>query len=128
MPEVSCPRSDCEYKTEVVKPILAAALMTAHATIHASGGTSSNMSSARPPPVERPKLQVNLPPDPRSDWEVFCAKWRSFKAARGVEDRQETDSPVTQLHGCMGIWLVFCTANTPLRSRNPTRTGVTESD
>ena len=29
MPEVSCPRSDCEYKTEVVKPILAAALMTA---------------------------------------------------------------------------------------------------
>ena len=44
---------------------------------------------------------------PRSDWEVFCAKWRSFKAARGVEDRQETDSPVTQLHGCMGIWLVF---------------------
>ena len=24
-----------------------------------------------------------------------------------MEDRQETDSPVTQLHGCIGIWLVF---------------------
>ena len=102
MPEVSCPRSDCEYKTEVVKPILAAALMTAHATIHASGGTSSNMSSSRPPAAPSGETQVAGQPPTH----VLTGK---FSVLNGGHSRQQGGwkigkKLIHQLLSCMDAW------------------------
>ena len=93
MPVVNCPRPDCDYCTDDVEAILVAALLSAHTTIHLGGGNNQS-SHIRPPPMERPKL---LPNCPRADWEVFVAKWRSFKAATGVA----SDKMVHQLLGCL---------------------------
>ena len=94
MPIVDCPRPDCDYGTDDVNAVLAAALLTAHATIHNGGGGGNQSSHIRPPPMERLKL---LPNCPRADWDVFAAKWRSFNAATGVAD----DKVEHQLLGCL---------------------------
>ena len=68
-----------------------AAFLTCHASTHAEGGGISNHnSSARPLPLERPKLQAGCP---RADWEGFSAKWRQPNAA--------TDKIIHQLLGCL---------------------------
>ena len=96
MPIISCPRNDCQYATEDVEAVVAAALLNIHATTHSASGGNSNSTntSARPPPIERPKLQIN---SPRAEFEVFSAKWRSFKVAAGIAG----DKAVHQLLGCL---------------------------
>ena len=96
MPVIKCPKAECTYKTPDVEPVVAAALLNVHATDHVGGGgnTAGGGTASRPPPMERPKLQVNCP---RSEWEIFAAKWRSFKVATSVSG----DKVVHQLLGCM---------------------------
>ena len=90
---IECPRNDCEYVTGDVADCIAAALLGAHATIHTGNGGGNN-NNARPPPMERPKLTANCP---KAEWEVFVAKWRSFKAATNVTGNKV----VHQLLGCL---------------------------
>ena len=61
MPVISCPRNDCQYATDDVEAVVAAALLNIHATTPSTGGGNSNNTntSARPPPIERPKFQIN---------------------------------------------------------------------
>ena len=96
MPVVRCPREGCPFATEDVGEVLAAALISAHATEHAQGSNASTQAggSARPPPMERPKLQAGCP---RADYEVFSSKWKSFKLATNISG----DKAVHQLLGCL---------------------------
>ena len=94
MPNVDCPVEGCPYRTGEMEAVLAAAVLTVHATAHAGGGGNNSSGAARPPPMERPKLQINCP---RADWEVFHAKWRSFKIATNVTGEKK----VHQLLGCL---------------------------
>ena len=88
---VKCPR--CDYSTGEVEGCIAAALLSAHATLHGPG-QSSNSGGAKPPPVERPKLQAACP---KADWKVFTSRWRTFKAAVNILPTKE----VHQLLGCL---------------------------
>ena len=94
MPRIACPLPNCDYTTDDVEPVLAAALLNIHSSAHAGGERSHSGSSARPPPIERPKLQAGCP---RADWEVFSAKWRSFKLAANIT----SDKVIHQLLGCL---------------------------
>ena len=75
---MKCPL--CEWKSGEVEVVLAAAMLTAHSYIHNSG-QQGNTGGAKPPPVERPKLQAACP---KADWGVFLSRWRTFKAAVNI--------------------------------------------
>ena len=46
MPVVHCPIEGCEYETPNVDPVVAAALITTHATVHASPHSAVPMAKA----------------------------------------------------------------------------------
>ena len=94
MPTIKCPIADCAYDTGDVETNLAVALLNIHAAAHPVTSTGTNTSSVRPPPLERPKLTAGCP---RAEFEIFCAKWRSFKTAAGLS----TDKVVHHLLGCL---------------------------
>ena len=79
MLSISCPRTDCDYATGDYEAVVAAALLSAHATEHNSAGLSQQRSSVRPPPVDRPKLTRDIP---KADWLIFQSRWKSFKAVK----------------------------------------------
>ena len=54
MPVIDCPITDCEYATPDVDPIVAAALITTHATIH--NATASPAAIAKVEKVKRPTI------------------------------------------------------------------------
>ena len=89
---IKCPRADCDFETGENVTAVSAALLTAHATEHNSGGGGGG--STRAPPVDRPRLQAACA---RADWEVFKARWKSFKAATNVRE----DKVVHQLLGSL---------------------------
>ena len=52
MPVVRCPIEDCKYQTPDVDPMVVAALITTHATVHASSHLATPMAKAEK--VKRP--------------------------------------------------------------------------
>ena len=101
---IRCPRGNCSYTTGDQDPVVAAALLTCHATSHQAGG-----GGTRAPPVDRPRLQAACA---RADWEVFKSRWQSFKAATNVQD----DKVVHQLLGSLDndvITLVYNEQSSP---------------
>ena len=55
---IKCPVAGCAYETGLQEPIVAAALLQLHGTEHAQNG-GGRVSTSRPPPVDRPKLNTN---------------------------------------------------------------------
>ena len=78
---IKCPREGCIYKTEAAEPVIAAALLTAHATGNSAPVTSG--AQVKAPPVERPKLKSSCP---KADWQVFKSRWESFKIATNLNE------------------------------------------
>ena len=93
MPNIDCPWMGCTFSTGEVEAIVAVALLNAHVTEHVNP-TTTGQSQARPPPVDRPRLQAA---SPKAEWEIFSSKWRSFKAATNLS----ADKVVHQLLGCL---------------------------
>ena len=81
MPSIKCPIAECPYETGDVETNIAVALLNIHAAAHPVNSPGSNSSSVRPPPLERPKITAGCP---TAEFEVFSAKWRSFKTAAGL--------------------------------------------
>ena len=110
MPTVKCPRSSCSYETEDVEAVLAAALLNAHVGEHAAPQTQGGGgNSARPPPVDRPKIQSACH---KADWNIFKSRWRSFKSAANISP----EKVVHQLLGCLDpdlTTLVYNEASSP---------------
>ena len=94
MPAIECPIPGCRYDTGDVEAVLAAALLNLHATTHAQAQGNAGHNAVKPPPMERPRLVAS---SAKADWEVFSAKWRSFKAATNLTG----DKIVHQLLGCL---------------------------
>ena len=80
---IKCPRQGCTFQTEKSEPVVAAALLNAHATEHSAVVTHS--APVKAPPVERPKLQSSCP---KSDWQVFKSRWESFKIATNLSENK----------------------------------------
>ena len=80
---IKCPREGCTYKTEEAEPVIAATLLTAHATGHSAPVTSG--AQVKAPPVERPKLKSCCP---KADWQVFKSRWEWFKIATNTTENK----------------------------------------
>ena len=77
---LSCPIPECDYKTEDVEIIGAAALLNLHAQVHA---TATATAPNRAPRLERPKLQSNLS---NEDWNAFSRRFETFRIGSSISD------------------------------------------
>lgn len=79
MPVVNCPIDGCPYMTPDVDAILAAALITTHATIHSPATT--NTAAAKTEKVKRPTVSSA---GTSEDWSYFKSRWGDYVRATKV--------------------------------------------
>ena len=76
MPVVQCPIENCEYQTPDVDPVVAAALIAAHPTIHASPHSVVPVVKA-----EKVKCPGILSSGTTEDWQYFRSRWNDYVRA-----------------------------------------------
>lgn len=91
MPVISCPIDDCEYATPDVEGVVAAALITTHATIHNTSATNTVASKLEN--VKRPTVSSA---GTSEDWSYFTSRWNDYVAATKVAGKDK----VIQLLEC----------------------------
>ena len=74
---LKCPIPGCEFKTDDVEVVGAAAIITIHGQVHASDGTD------RAPKLERPIIKAN---GSCEDWNAFCRRWETFRTGSKIRD------------------------------------------
>ena len=92
MPVVRCPIEGCEYETPDVDPVVAAALITTHATSHQT--PSQPPQAARVKKVKRPSISSA---GTTEDWPYFKLRWSDYVKATKLE---ETDRVIQLLECC----------------------------
>ena len=92
MPAIKCPIEGCEYKTPDVDPVIAATLITAHATSHLTPGQPTQ--TARVEKIKRPSISS---PGTTEDWLYFKSRWGNYMKAMKLED---TDRVIQLLECC----------------------------
>ena len=76
MPVVQCPIKDCEYRTPDVDPVVAAALITTHATIHGLPHSTAPVAKA-----EKVKCPCISSARTTGDWQYFTSRWSDYVEA-----------------------------------------------
>ena len=92
MPIIQCPIEGCEYETPDVEPVIAAALITTHATSHRTPSRSTQT-----PRVERVKRPNVSSAGTTEDWKYFKSRWNDYVKATRLEG---TDSIIQLLECC----------------------------
>lgn len=116
MPKIKCPIESCDYETPDVDPVVAAALITTHATVHqASGGSTT--PAARAEKVKRPSVSSA---GTTEEWQYFILRWSDYVKATRLDG---TDK-IIQLLGCCDDQL----RKDLTRNAGGTLTGMTEEE
>ena len=89
MPVIQCPIEGCEYETPDVDPVVAAALITTHATVHAS-----HHPTAKAEKVKRPCISSA---GTTEDWQYFISRWNDYVRATKLSG---TDRVIQLLECC----------------------------
>ena len=92
MPVVKCPIEGCEYETPDTDPVIAAALITTHATSHQT--PSRPTQAARVEKVRRPSISSA---GTTEDWLYFKSRWGDYVKATKIEG---TDRVIQLLECC----------------------------
>lgn len=92
MPVVRCPIVGCEYETPDADPVVAAALITTHATSHQAPEVSTQ--PARVEKVKRPSISLA---GTTEDWHYFKTRWADYVRATRLEG---TDRVIQLLECC----------------------------
>lgn len=79
MPAIDCPIDGCTYVTPDVEAIIAAALLTTHATIHNKRTTDA--VAAKVEKVKRPEISSA---GSSEDWSYFTSRWQDYVEATKV--------------------------------------------
>ena len=93
MPVVRCPIDGCEYETPDVDPVVAAALITTHATTHQASRPELTQA-ARVEKVKRPTISSA---GTTEDWQYFRSRWGDYVKATRLEG---TDRVIQLLECC----------------------------
>jgi len=86
---VNCPIAGCEYSTPEVEAVLAAALITAHATTH----SATTLVASKVEQVKRPAISSA---GTSEEWAYFTSRWRDYADATKVTGKNK----VIQLLEC----------------------------
>ena len=89
---VCCPIEDCEYQTPDVDPVVAAALITTHATAHAL--PHSVVPAAKAEKVKHPCISSA---GTMEDWQYFRSRWNDYVKATKLAG---TDKVIQLLECC----------------------------
>ena len=89
MPVINCPIAECTYATPDVEAVLAAALITTHATIHKA--VTPNVAK-----VEKVKRPTISSAGTSEDWSYFMSRWDDYVEATKVSGKDK----VVQLLEC----------------------------
>ena len=97
MPVVRCPIEDCEYQTPDVDPVVAAALITTHATVHGLLHSTA--------PVAKAEKVAYCPLGQWRIWQYFTSRWSDYVEATKLSG---TDKVIQLLEccDCVGTSLV----------------------
>ena len=83
MPAIDCPIAGCDYTTPDVEAVVAAALITAHSTIHNVPATN-HVTSAK---IENVKRPIVSSAGTSEDWSYFLSRWNDYVAATKVSGK-----------------------------------------
>ena len=92
MPAVRCPIEGCEYETPNVEAVIAAALITTHATSHQAPNEPAR--TARAEKVKRPSISSA---GTTENWQYFKSRWSDYVRATRLEG---TDRIIQLLECC----------------------------
>ena len=92
MPKIQCPIEGCKYETPDVEPVIAAALITTHATSHRTPSRSTQ--TARVEKVKRPNVSSV---GTTEDWQYCKSRWNDYVKATRLEG---TDRIIQLLECC----------------------------
>ena len=90
MPTVQCPIEGCEYATPDVEPVIAAALITTHATSHQT--PSGPTQTARVEKVKRPSVSSA---GTTEDWQYFKSRWDDYVRRLAIREENTMVARVT---------------------------------
>ena len=85
MPAVACPIEGCAYVTPDMDAIIAAALITAHATTHNT--TSNQMAAVKVEKVKRPTISSA---GTSEEWTYFIFRWTDYVEATKLSSKDQT--------------------------------------
>ena len=94
MPVIGCPIDGCDYETPDVDPIVAAALITTHATVHQAGPAPTAATPARAEKVKRPSISSA---GTTEEWQYFLLRWSDYVKATRLNG---TDKIIQLLECC----------------------------
>lgn len=86
-----CPVPDCYYETGTTSHIVAAALLSAHATVHSA--PSHHQPTPQVPKLDRPQIDIGLAAE---EWNLFESRWKLYAKSSNIA---RTDRAV-QLFQC----------------------------
>ena len=87
MPEINCPFPPCEYKTDDIEAVLAAAQLIIHAITHNPASQMNNLNRQQPPKIDRPPISRGTTEE---EWITFSRKWMLFKNGTNIPQTQLT--------------------------------------
>jgi len=79
---LTCPIPGCDFATQDVDVVGAAAILNVHSHVHVTTPTRAQ-PTVRGPKLERPKLKLN---STNEDWNAFIRRWETFRIGSGVQD------------------------------------------
>ena len=79
---LTCPYPNCEFQTDDVAVVGAAAILNAHSLVHVSAPSHAT-PSIRAPKLERPRLKLNSSCE---DWNAFIRRWDTFRIGSRISN------------------------------------------
>ena len=94
MPEINCPFPECEYKTDDIEAVLAAAQLNIHAITHNPASQMNNLNRQQPPKIDRPPISSGTTEE---EWSTLSRKWTLFKHPTNTVDLFRDVSDISTL-------------------------------
>lgn len=79
---LSCPMPDCEFETDDVDVIGAAAILNIHANVHTAPSAAPAAHRHRSPKLERPKIGLHATTE---DWNAFQRRWQIYRVGSDID-------------------------------------------
>ena len=96
---LTCPIPGCDFSTQDVDVVGAAAILNVHSNVHVASRPPAPPFAPRGPKLERPRLRLN---STNEDWNAFARRWNTFRLGSGVTDEAASGQLLKCTDGQLG--------------------------
>ena len=96
---LTCPIPGCDFSTQDVDVVGAAAILNVHSNVHVASRPPAPPFAPRGPKLERPRLRLN---STNEDWNAFARRWNTFRLGSGVTDEAASGQLLECTDGQLG--------------------------